>query len=102
MFWQSRRERLQIELILILKDEVSVLRKLHDTDCQRIDRLTEALARRGNVDLVMPLPDPIPAERIFTPNPWKDPNLVTDRFPESVGVSADTSKLPTFSKEKSK
>lgn len=68
-------------LISVLKDEIQVLRLRHDTDCQRLDRLMEALARRANIDLVMPMPAPPPIERTSLPNPWKDPNLVTDRFP---------------------
>ena len=80
MFWQSKREALQQELIGVLKDEIAVLRRRHDHDCERVDRLMEALARKANVDLVMPLPPPVPVERVSVPNPWKDPNLVTDKF----------------------
>lgn len=96
VWWQSKREAIELSLIAVLKDEIQVLRKRHNTDCERIDRLMEALARKANIDLVMPLPPPVPVERISVPNPWKDPNPVTDKFPESVGVTADT---PTFSKE---
>jgi len=81
MFWNKRSDKLRDELISVLKMEVEVLRKRHDMDCQRIDRLTEAIARKANVDLIMPLPEPPPPERVSMPNPWKDPNPVTD-FPK--------------------
>jgi len=112
--WFWRKSELKDELIQSLQGEIAYLRKQHDLDCQRIDRLTEALARRANVDLILPIPDPPPPERVHVPNPWKDPNLVTDRFPESdsaavrgkkfpesesVGASAATG-TPKFSKEK--
>ena len=42
----------------------------------------EALARKANIDLIMPLPAPVPVERVVVPNPWKDPNFVTDKFKE--------------------
>jgi len=47
---------------------------------ERIDRLVEALARKANIDIVMPQPPPVPIERTITRNPWKDPNLVTGNF----------------------
>lgn len=75
-------------LIESLRGEIVYLRHQHDYDGQRIDRLTEALARKANVDLIMPLPDPTPIERVSVPNPWKDPNLVTDNFPEPAKVRA--------------
>lgn len=83
MFWQSKREALQLDLISVLKDEVQVLRKRHNTDCERIDRLMEALARKASIDLIMPLPPPVPVERVVMPNPWKDPNQVTSNFKEN-------------------
>ena len=77
MWWQSKRDKLTDDLISVLKMEIDVLRKRHNTDCERVDRLMEALARKANVDLVMPLPPPVLTERIAVPNPWKDPNQVT-------------------------
>lgn len=84
MFWQSKREQLTDNLISVLKDEIDVLRRRHVHDCERVDRLMEALARKANVDLIMPLPPPVPVERISVPNPWKDPNQVTSNFKEAV------------------
>ena len=85
MWWQRKPAVDPNEvLIKVLKEEIAVLRLQHDTDLQRMDRLMEALARRANVDLVMPMP-PIPQVEtapIRIPNPWKDPNLVTDNFPK--------------------
>lgn len=70
-------------LVAVLKDEIIVLRLQHDTDLQRMDRLMEALARRANVDLVMPMPVAVPTSvPIPLPNPWKDHNQVTTNFKE--------------------
>lgn len=88
MFWQSKRDQLTDNLISVLKDEIDVLRRRHAHDCERVDRLMEALARKANVDLIMPLPPPVPVERISVPNPWKDPNQVTSNFPEPAKVKA--------------
>ena len=84
MLWLTKREdQLRDDLISILKDEIAVLRKRHNTDCERIDRLMEALSRKANIDLVMPQPIPPVMERVNMSNPWKDPNLVTDKFKEN-------------------
>ena len=81
MWWQRKPDP-RDALISVLKDERDVLRSRHDKDLERIDRLMEALARRANVELIMPSP-PIPVvERIHVPNPWKDPNQVTGNFKE--------------------
>lgn len=81
MWWKS--QHLRDDLISVLKDEIAVLRHRHQTDCERVDRLMEALARRANIDLVMPMPSPPPIERISVPNPWKDPNPVSTTFKET-------------------
>lgn len=79
MWWRKQPDA-KDTLIESLRGEIVYLRHQHDTDCQRIDRLTEALARRANVDLIMPMPDAPPIERVHVPNPWKDPNQVTSNF----------------------
>jgi hypothetical protein len=76
--WLKRGPDAKDTLIESLRDEIVYLRNRHDTDAQRVDRLMEALARKANVDLIMPLPPPPPIERISVPNPWKDPNQVTN------------------------
>lgn len=81
-FWRSRSD-IQRELIDVMKDEIRVLRSLQRQDRERIDRLTEALARKGGVDLVFPVDAPSPEPIVFTPNPWKDPNQVTLNFKEN-------------------
>jgi hypothetical protein len=81
--WWSRQPDAKDLLIQSLRGEVEYLRNQHSTDGQRIDRLTEAIARKANVDLIMPLPDPPPVERVTLPNPWKDPNPVTSQFKET-------------------
>lgn len=79
----KRRRNLQDELISVLRDEVVVLRAINATERERIDRLTEALARRGDTDLVMPSPLPLPVMPAVRPsNPWKDPNPVTATWPQ--------------------
>jgi len=88
VFWQSKREALQLELITVLKDEIAVLRTRHSRDCERVDRLMEALARKAGVDLIMPMPPPVATERVHVPNPWKDPTRVTGDFPEPAKVKA--------------
>lgn len=77
MWWRRQQVDPNAALVQVLKDEIAVLRLQHDTDLQRMDRLMEALARRANVDLVMPVPIPPVIERTSIPNPWKDPNQVT-------------------------
>jgi hypothetical protein len=78
MWW---RNKTQDALVQVLKEEVAALRLRHDTDTQRMDRLMEAMARRAGIDLVMPMPPPPPiTEPIRIPNPWKDPDHVTDHF----------------------
>lgn len=104
LWWNNKRDReldaLKVDLIVVLKDEIAVLRKRHDLDCQRIDRLTEALARRANVDLVMPLPELAPVPQPIVRNPWKDPNQVTSIFPEDEGGNKQAATaIPKFSKE---
>ena len=78
--WWHKQSDLKDDLISVLKDERDVLRRRHEKDCERIDRLMEALARKANIDLVMPMPVIPPTERTYTPNPWKDPSLVTGNF----------------------
>ena len=84
MNWWTRRPDAKDALIETLRAEAAYLRHQHDIDGQRIDRLTEALARKANVDLIMPLPEPVITERTYVPNPWKDPNLVTSNFKENT------------------
>lgn len=87
MWWMVTRARREVviaqaSLIGELKRVNEMLEDRHKLDCERIDRLMEALARRAGVDLIMPAP-PLPEpERINLPNPWKDPNVVTDKFPK--------------------
>lgn len=82
--WIHRRDY-RDELVSVLRDEVDVYRKLLATERERIDRLTEALARRGDTDLVMPSPPPLPVmPAVRTPNPWKDPNPVTANWPQEM------------------
>lgn len=82
MWWTSKLDKARDELIAVLKLEIQALRQRHDTDRERVDRLMEALARKANVDLIMPMPTPPPVEKVYVANPWKDPNAVTDVFPE--------------------
>lgn len=83
MWWRSQSGKLRDDLISVLKDEIQVLRLRHQHDLERCDRLMEALARKANVDLIMPLPPAPPIERVSVPNHWKDPNLVTASFKET-------------------
>lgn len=84
MWWRRQTVNPNEALIQVLKEEIAVLRLQHDTDLQRMDRLMEALARRANVDLVMPMPTPVAVSvPIPLPNPWKDPNHVTSNFKET-------------------
>lgn len=65
-------------LIAVQREEIVHLRLQHDRDRQRIDRLTESLARKAGVDLIMPPPElPPQPPTVPLPNPWKDPNPVT-------------------------
>ena len=80
IFWRDRFEEVTLEMISTLKAEIERLHMLRATDMERIDRLVEALARKANIDIVMPQPPPVPIERTITHNPWKDPNLVTGNF----------------------
>lgn len=95
--WFRRQPKVDqnVALVNVLKEEIQVLRLQHDTDLQRMDRLMEALARRANVDLVMPMPPAPVVERTPLPNPWKDPSPVTDKFP---GI--DNRQLSQKTKEK--
>jgi len=78
---QGKPERILRELIAIQREEITVLRHLNDSNRERIDRLTEALARKANVDLIMPQPPPPPVVPTKPmPNPWKDPNPITLDF----------------------
>lgn len=79
MWWKPKPDP-NAALIESLRGEIQYLRQRHETDSQRVDRLMEALARRTGVDLVMPLPEPPPIEKVYVPNPWKDPNAVTSNF----------------------
>jgi hypothetical protein len=80
MWWNKQLDATRADLVAVLKLEVAVLRTRHEKDLERVDRLMEALARKANVDLVMPQ-SPLPqVERTIVSNPWKDPNLVTDKF----------------------
>ena len=81
MRWWWQNDIVQDSIVSVLKEEVSILHRRHQQDCERIDRLMEALARRAGVDLVMPVTAPIPEPiHIPQPNPWKDPNPVTSAF----------------------
>jgi hypothetical protein len=82
--WLKRGPDAKDTLIESLRGEIAYLRNRHDIDAQRVDRLMEALARKANVDLIMPLPPPQPIERVSVPNPWKDPNQVTTQFKEKT------------------
>ena len=74
----GKTEELLNRLISVQKEEILCLRVLHDRDRQRIDRLTESLARKAGVDLIMPPPElPPQPPTVPLPNPWKDPNPVT-------------------------
>lgn len=78
MIWRSGYKD---ELIVNLKEQIVSLTRQSNLDRERCDRLMEALAAKANVNLIMPAPEiKIPMERTVTPNPWKDPNLVTDNF----------------------
>lgn len=83
MWWkrQSDTERLLQQLVSVQRDEISTLRHHNDTMRERIDRLTESLARKAGIDLVLP-PPPLPPQPPQVPvsNPWKDPNPVTTNF----------------------
>ncbi len=86
MSWWHRKPAVvdpNVVLIQLLKDEIARLHQQHNVDLQRIDRLMEGLARRANVDLVMPSPDLPPAEKVYVPNPWKDPNRATFEVKET-------------------
>lgn len=85
MFKLFHRRNYQDELISVLEDEVKILRSINAIERERIDRLTEALARRGDTDLVMPSPPPISVAPAVRPtNPWKDPNPVTATWPQEM------------------
>ena len=78
MMWPWRKFDPRDTLIEVLREEVRVLRSMHDKDTQRMDRLMEAMSSRAGFNLVMPPPDPPPPlEKVHVPNPWKDPNQIT-------------------------
>jgi hypothetical protein len=61
------RNRLQEELLLWMRQELS-------RSQERCDRLTEALAQKSGIDLVMPQPSPQPLE----PSPgWWDKKRIS-------------------------
>ena len=79
-WWQSRTEKLLREVIASQRDEVLSLRKLNDENRERIDRLTEALARKAGVDLILPQPPSPPLEPAQTSSLFmalRDPAPVT-------------------------
>ena len=80
--WWSHKPDPSVALIESLQGEIQYLRTRHEADSQRVDRLMEALARRAGVDLIMPLPKLPPPEKVYVPNPWKNPNAVTSTFKE--------------------
>ena len=87
MWWRKKHHTdARDALISVLKDEVTVLRQRHQYDSERIDRLMEVLARKSGIDLIMPTPPISVKMEPPLPNPWKDPNPVTDLWPESVGA----------------
>lgn len=104
MWWKVTKARIEVDearkqVVAQLQCIVELLNKRHDQDLERIDRLMEALARKAGVDLIMPtLPLP-PTEKVHVPNPWKDPNLVTDKFPASESAGNAGTGTPKFAKE---
>lgn len=75
-FWKTRRD----EFIESIKDEITFLRASSRLDRERVDRLTEALAAKSGIELMMPVePRPVVPVRP-APNPWKDPNPVSVNF----------------------
>lgn len=74
------RQHEDTEIVKMLKLEIELERHRYDLALQRIDRLTEALARKVGIDLIMPQPEIAPIPALQIPNHWKDPNQITVNF----------------------
>lgn len=88
MFWRHDLDRTKDAMIQLLQHERKLLQDQLNRERERVDRLTEALARKAGVDLILPMPLPPIEPSVPMHNPWKDPNPVTSVFPRSTAKGA--------------